>query len=89
MIEYKAKMEGIIVRYIDPYHTSQTCHICGHYESGQRLSQASFVCKSCGEEHNADYNAGKNIAMSTKFVTEKSECEFYKKKKGIIEDNDE
>ena len=82
-------MEGIIVRYIDPYHTSQTCHICGHYESGQRLSQASFICKSCGEEHNADYNAGKNIAISTKFVTEKSECEFYKKKKGIIEDNDE
>ena len=80
MIEYKAKMEGIEVRYIDPYHTSQTCHVCGHYEKGQRLTQEKFICKSCGEEHNADFNASKNIAKSTKFVTEKRDCEFYKKR---------
>lgn len=78
-IEYKAKIEGIQVAYIDPYHTSQTCHICGNYESGQRVSQSKFVCKSCGEELNADYNASKNIAISNKYVTSKSQCEYFKK----------
>lgn len=79
MIEYKAKLYGIEVRYIDPYHTSQTCSCCGHYESGQRLTQEKFVCKSCFEEINADMNAARNIARSTKFVSKKSDCEFYKK----------
>ena len=49
MIEYKAKIAGIIVRYIDPYHTSQICSRCGHYDIGQRITQEKFVCKSCGE----------------------------------------
>lgn len=35
-IQYKAARAGIKVVKIDPYHTSQTCSICGHYEEGQR-----------------------------------------------------
>jgi putative transposase len=85
MIEYKAGLYGIIVRYIDPYHTSQTCSICGHFEEGQRLTQAQFICKGCGEEMNADLNAAKNIARSTKFVTERKECEYYKKNKKDVD----
>lgn len=85
LIEYKAKLEGIEVRYIDPYHTSQTCSCCGHYEQGQRLTQEKFICANCGEEMNADYNASKNIAKSTKFVEKKKDCEYYKKNV----DNDE
>lgn len=82
MIETKAQKEGIEVRYINPYHTSQTCSFCGHYEKGQRLSQAKFVCKNpdCkngkGKETtegeyegiNADWNAARNIAISSDFV---------------------
>lgn len=67
-IENKAKENGIEVKYIDPYHTSQTCSKCGHWEEGQRLNQSTFECRGCGYKVNADFNAARNIAMSTKFV---------------------
>ena len=55
-IEYKAKKEGIIVAYVDPYHTSQICSVCGNYEEGQRKKQSEFICKDCGVILNADFN---------------------------------
>ena len=67
-ITYKASKYGIEVRKINPYHTSQTCSCCGHWEEGQRIDQAHFKCKACGIELNADFNASRNIAMSTDFV---------------------
>lgn len=67
-ITYKAAKYGIEVRKINPYHTSQICSCCGHWEEGQRIDQSHFKCKSCGAELNADFNASRNIAMSTDFV---------------------
>lgn len=67
-ITYKAAKYGIEVRKINPYHTSQICSCCGHWEEGQRIDQAHFKCKACGNELNADFNASRNIAMSTDFV---------------------
>ncbi len=67
-IEYKAEMYGIVVRKVNPYHTSQICSQCGHWEEGQRKSQSEFECKACGYTANADFNAARNIALSTDFV---------------------
>ena len=67
-IEEKASRVGIVVRYVDAYHTSQNCSCCGHWEEGQRVDQSHFVCKKCGATLNADFNAARNIAMSTSFI---------------------
>lgn len=86
LIENKALKEGIVVRYIDPYHTSQICSYCGHYEKGQRINQSTFICKNPDCEHgkgkksasgefegiNADWNAARNIALSNKIVNRNS-----------------
>lgn len=85
MIEYKAERVGIKVKYIDPYHTSQGCSKCGHYEEGQREKQETFICKNLecknfGIEVNADFNAARNIAKSDKYITKKEESEYYKNK---------
>lgn len=66
-ITYKAGIYGIEVRKVNPYHTSQICSCCGHWEEGQRIDQSHFKCKSCGAELNADFNAAKNIAKSKDF----------------------
>lgn len=66
-ITYKARIYGIEVRKVNPYHTSQICSCCGHWEEGQRIDQSHFKCKSCGAELNADFNAAKNIAKSKDF----------------------
>lgn len=79
MIEYKAEIAGIKVAYVDPYHTSQTCSKCGHYEEGQRETQELFECKKCGNEMNADWNAAINISKSNKYITKKEDSEYYKK----------
>lgn len=81
MIANKAKVVGIEVRHINPYHTSKRCSFCGNDEPGQRVSQSKFVCKNpnCNEGRgrlnsngefegiNADWNAARNIAMSSDF----------------------
>lgn len=85
MIEYKADKVGIEVKYVNPYHTSQTCSFCGHYEQGQRINQSTFICKNpdCKEGKgkqnsdgsyngiNADWNAARNIALSKDYIDKK------------------
>ena len=61
-IEYKAKMVGVPVIYIDPRNTSRTCSACGFISKSNRKSQSVFSCCSCGHTANADINASKNIA---------------------------
>lgn len=60
-IEYKAKLNGVPVIFIDPRNTSRQCSSCSHISKSNRKSQAEFVCKNCGHTANADFNAALNI----------------------------
>ena len=85
-VAYKAEKYGIIVRKVNPAYTSQTCSCCGHYEEGQREKQAEFICKNpeCknyGKVVNADFNAAKNISMSTEFTQIRKDSKWVDVKK--------
>ena len=43
--------------------TSQTCSCCGYRWGKINLSVRSVICLSCGNEHDRDENASKNIEM--------------------------
>lgn len=61
-IEYKAKLQGVPIQYVDPRNTSRQCAACGHTEKANRKTQSRFQCVSCGHVENADKNAAINIA---------------------------
>jgi putative transposase len=62
IIEYKALLEGIEVKYLtkkETSNTSKTCHRCGHVA---RVEGRAFECPKCGMKYNRDLNACINIA---------------------------
>ena len=46
---------------VPPANTSRRCSSCRRIDKASRLSQAMFVCTTCGHLMNADTNAAKNI----------------------------
>ena len=59
-ITYKAEEAGRVVIAVNPRHTSQTCHTCGHVDAENRHA-TKFRCTSCGHVDHADINAARNI----------------------------
>jgi putative transposase len=59
-VDYKAKLSGKRVEYVDARYTSQKCSCCGHIDRSNRY-QTSFKCKACGFQLHADLNASHNI----------------------------
>ena len=61
VLEYKLEWAGGLMVEVNPRHTSQKCHACGHVDKENRKSQSTFLCVSCGHSEHADVNAAKNI----------------------------
>lgn len=63
-IEYKAKLAGIEVLYVNPAYTSQMCPACG---KKHHAKDRNYVCK-CGCHIHRDLVGAINICNSTEFV---------------------
>ena len=59
----KLRRQGKLTIEVPPFYSSQECAACGHVHQDNRVSQAEFVCLSCGNTDHADHNAAKVIAM--------------------------
>lgn len=62
-LTYKAKWYGREVVVVDRFYpSSQLCSACGAQWSGTKdLSVRRWICPECGESHDRDINAAKNI----------------------------
>ena len=61
MLEYKANRVGITVIRVSEAYTSQLCSSCGIIAKKNRCSRGLYLCTTCGERLNADFNAARNI----------------------------
>lgn len=67
-VEYKAKLAGIQVEYVNPAYTSQKCPVCGHVH---HASDRRYVCK-CGVRLHRDLLGAMNICNSTEYVGDRN-----------------
>jgi len=73
-IAYKALGAGVPVHRVDPRNTSRTCPACGHGAKGNRKTQSSFVCMSCGFAGLADMIAAENIRVLGRAAVNPPHC---------------
>lgn len=59
-IEYKAKVAGVPIVYVEPKNTSRTCPECGYIDKANRNGE-KFQCGKCGFAGHADHIAAENI----------------------------
>lgn len=58
---YKVLWSGGILLAVPPQNTSRTCPCCHHISGENRLTQAEFLCISCGYKNHADVVGAINI----------------------------
>ena len=63
-IEYKARLAGIAVEYVDPAYTSQRCPVCGNIH---HADDRAYTCR-CGFRAHRDLVGARNICSSTEYV---------------------
>ena len=61
-LEYKSEWYGKNLVFIGRFEpSSKTCSNCGHINKNLKLSDREWTCPNCGERHDRDINAAKNI----------------------------
>ena len=59
--EAPAFRQGWVTQADKWFASSKTCSICGYKNSSLSLSGRSWECPNCGQIHDRDTNAGKNL----------------------------
>jgi IS605 OrfB family transposase len=62
-VDYKSRIAGVPLVFVDPQNTSRTCPSCGHISMANRPTRDDFRCVSCGFAGPAEYIAAMNIAF--------------------------
>lgn len=61
-LEYKSEWYGKNILFIGRFEpSSKLCHNCGYINKDLKLSDREWTCPKCGEHHDRDVNAAKNI----------------------------
>jgi putative transposase len=61
-LRYKAEWYGRILVQADRFFpSSRLCHCCGHKKEDLALHERNWVCSVCGETHDRDVNASRNL----------------------------
>ena len=82
MLEYKANWNNRQFVKIDRFFpSSKTCSSCGWIKQDLTLSIREWTCESCGEIHDRDVNAAKNILKQGINILSGSGIESYVKQK--------
>lgn len=69
MLEYKSENKGRIIVKIDKWFpSSQICSYCGCATGKKPLHVRTWTCPKCGEFHDRDINAAKNILIEGKRI---------------------
>lgn len=75
MLKYKAENKGRTIVKIDRwYPSSQICSCCGCISGKKPLHIRKWTCPNCGEVHDRDINAAKNILTEGKRILGASSC---------------
>ena len=75
MLEYKADHKGRTIVKIDRwYPSSQICSCCGCVSGKKPLHIRKWTCPDCGEVHDRDINAAKNILTEGKRILGAGSC---------------
>jgi ribosomal protein L37AE/L43A len=71
-LDYKSQQAARTFEVVNERHTSGTCSTCGAL-SGPRgvngLTVRSWICRDCGESHDRDVNAARNILIGSRCRT--------------------
>ena len=64
ILQDKALANGKQVVFIDRFYpSSKTCSCCGYKKKDLKLSDRFWICPECGEHHDRDINAARNILL--------------------------
>jgi IS605 OrfB family transposase len=66
-LQYKGECAGRTVRVVNERNTSRACSSCGAFSGPSGLRQLAvrlWECAHCGESHDRDVNAARNILMA-------------------------